>query len=302
MSIPLAFIGVIIIWSTTPLAIKWSGEEAGFLFGVTARMVIGAALCVALLVILRKPLPLHRSAMMIYLAGSIAGFGSMSAVYWGATYIPSGWISLIFGLTPMMTALLSQIFLRQKEFSIQRVVGMSLALLGLWQIFVGEQNIQFEQASLGIGLVLLAVLLHAISTVWMQSLNSKYNLPALSITTGILLIIVPMYLFSLFLTDFHWPTNMSLRGSMSILYLGVVGSVLGFFMFFYILKHVSATQVGLITLLTPVTALLLGNTFNNELISIEIWLATALIMLGLTLFQWGESMGRFLQVVVFRRS
>ena len=41
MSVPLAYIGVIIIWSTTPLAIKWSGGDAGFLFGVTARMLIG---------------------------------------------------------------------------------------------------------------------------------------------------------------------------------------------------------------------------------------------------------------------
>ena len=32
MSLPLAYIGIIIIWSTTPLAVKWSAEEAGFIF------------------------------------------------------------------------------------------------------------------------------------------------------------------------------------------------------------------------------------------------------------------------------
>ena len=36
-----AFFSVILLWSTTPLAIKWSGEGPGFLFGVTGRMVIG---------------------------------------------------------------------------------------------------------------------------------------------------------------------------------------------------------------------------------------------------------------------
>ncbi|MGZ8928379.1 MAG: EamA family transporter, partial [Methylobacter sp.] len=41
MRIPLAYISVILLWSTTPLAIKWSGEGSGYLFGVTGRMVIG---------------------------------------------------------------------------------------------------------------------------------------------------------------------------------------------------------------------------------------------------------------------
>jgi drug/metabolite transporter (DMT)-like permease len=44
MSVPMAYIGVIMIWSTTPLAIAWSSEDVGFVFGVTSRMIIGALL------------------------------------------------------------------------------------------------------------------------------------------------------------------------------------------------------------------------------------------------------------------
>jgi len=44
MSVPAAYLGVIIIWSTAPLAIKWSGEDTGFLLGVSRRMLIGALL------------------------------------------------------------------------------------------------------------------------------------------------------------------------------------------------------------------------------------------------------------------
>ena len=48
MPLAAAFIGVVLIWSTTPLAIKWSSLGAGFLFGVTARMTIGLLLCGAI--------------------------------------------------------------------------------------------------------------------------------------------------------------------------------------------------------------------------------------------------------------
>ena len=41
MSVPAAYIGIILIWSTTPLAIQWSGTEVGYLFGITSRMSLG---------------------------------------------------------------------------------------------------------------------------------------------------------------------------------------------------------------------------------------------------------------------
>ncbi len=48
MSVPAAFLGVVLIWATTPLAIKWSSEGAGFLFGVASRMVLGVIVCLVL--------------------------------------------------------------------------------------------------------------------------------------------------------------------------------------------------------------------------------------------------------------
>ncbi len=43
MSVPAAYLGIILIWSTTPLAIQWSTQGAGFAFAVFARMLVGAA-------------------------------------------------------------------------------------------------------------------------------------------------------------------------------------------------------------------------------------------------------------------
>ncbi len=49
-----------------------------------------------------------------------------------------------------------------------------------------------------------------------------------------------------------------------MIYLGIGGSVIGFLLCFFVLKHVEATRVALITLVTPVSALLLGRYLNNE--------------------------------------
>ena len=44
-----SYLAVVVIWSTTPLAIQWSGRGVSYLFGVTSRMVIGLAVSLLLL-------------------------------------------------------------------------------------------------------------------------------------------------------------------------------------------------------------------------------------------------------------
>ncbi|MBD3610441.1 MAG: DMT family transporter [Gammaproteobacteria bacterium] len=298
MSIPAAYIGVILIWSTTPLAIKWSGEGAGYLFGVAARMVIGAMLCVALIALLRKPLPVTGAALRVYLAGAVGGFGSMFFVYWGATYIPSGWISVIFGLTPILTSLIASLFLAEESLSLEKLLGMCLAFSGLYVIFSGEHASLSPVAGLGIMLVFTSVLLHAISTVWVKSLSRDNALPAISMTGGTLLLIAPLYSLAYAMGDHPLPASVDERTMYSIIYLGIVGSVVGFMLYFYVLKNISASAISLIPLITPVSALLIGAGLNEEIITTSTWIGTALILFGLSIYQWGKSLSRYYRIRV----
>jgi len=102
MSIPAAYIGIILIWSTTPLAIKWSGESAGFLAGVSLRMFISVLVCAVIMSFMSRRLQWHRQALKVYFVASIGIFGSMMSVYWGAQFVESGLIAVIFGLTPIV--------------------------------------------------------------------------------------------------------------------------------------------------------------------------------------------------------
>ena len=87
-----------LIWSTTPLAVKWSGEGPGFLLGVLARMGLATFLCLALVAVLRLEFPWHQIARRAYYAGALGAYAAMLLVYWAAQYVPSGLISVLFGL------------------------------------------------------------------------------------------------------------------------------------------------------------------------------------------------------------
>jgi len=286
MSIPFAFAGVILIWSTTPLAIKWSSEGPGFLFGVASRMALGALLCVILMLLLRQRLPLHKRALHTYLAAGLSLYAAMMAVYWGAQFIPSGLVSVIFGLTPLVTGLLAMQWLQDEPFGIEQLVGSIAGLTGLAVIFNTSLN-HDGIAIQGMLAVLASVLLHSVSSVRVK--HCGYDIPPLAITTGGLLLATPLYLLTWVVHDHATlPSVISPRAGLSIVYLGIFGSVLGFVMYFYILRHIQAGRVALITLVTPVIALMIGQVFNHESISRQVIVGTLLILLGLVIYQWQE--------------
>ena len=62
MSVPIAYLGIILIWSTTPLAIQWSTHGTSFALAVFARMLIGVIVAAALVIVWRIRFPLHDRA------------------------------------------------------------------------------------------------------------------------------------------------------------------------------------------------------------------------------------------------
>jgi len=286
MSIPAAFAGVVLIWSTTPLAIKWSSEGTGFLFGVSSRMTLGALLCVLLLVILRQRFPVHRRAQQTYMAAGLGLYGAMLSVYWGAQYIPSGLVSVIFGLTPLVTGLFARQWLSNESFGIEQLFGSIAGIFGLAVIFDG--SLRHDAIAIeGILAVLLSVFLQSLSAILVK--RSAQDIPALALTTGGLLYAAPLYLLTWVILDHATlPSEIPLKASLAIIYLSVFGSVIGFVLYFYILKRVNAGRVALVTLITPVIALFIGSTINAEPVTAQTLIGAAMILSGLGIYQWRE--------------
>lgn len=292
MPTALAYLLVIVIWSTTPLAIKWSAVGGGYAFAVLARMLIGAVLAVALTTVWRVGLPLHARARRSYLAGGVGIFGAMYFTYWGAQYVDSGLVSVLFGLAPLVTSLLAMRWLDEPALRPARIAGMLLAVAGLAVIFAMGARIEDGSALGGIAALLVAVLIYSASLVWLKRIGD--DSPPLATTAGSLLVAVPMFMLAWSVADGVVPATVSPRAAAAIVYLGVFGSVLGFTLYYYVVKHLEAGRVALITLITPVLALGLGQALNDEVVTLRLWLGTGLISLGLALHQWEALSGWWL--------
>jgi drug/metabolite transporter (DMT)-like permease len=284
VSVPAAYIIVILVWSTTPLGIQWSSAGIGYEFGVALRMIIGLFALIIVARFQKLPMPWDTVARRVYLASGLSLFLAMSFVYWAAQFIPSGWIAVIFGLSPVLTSVFASLILHENSFTFGRTLGMLLGLGGLTMVFI--EGLSISTAALtGVAVVTLGVISQSLGAVIIRKL--KPTMPAISITIGSLTVAIPLFLANGFYGS-GWPETWPMQSLMAVVYLSVFGTALGFPLYYYLLKNVNAERVALITLITPVTALLLGSMVNGEVIGTEVWLGTALILCGLAIYEYGK--------------
>lgn len=275
-----AYALVVLIWSTTPLAIQWSGDSVSFMAAVALRMSTALGLALIILALLRRSLFDKPGVWKVYFAASLGIFPNMPLVYWSAQFIPSGLVAVIFALSPFVTGGLSLLILRQNPFDRYKVLALCVALSGLVIIFWDQLRID-TRAGYGIGGLLMSCLLFGVSSVWLKRLNEGAD--AFNQTAGALLFSLPGLLLCWWLMDAELPALVSGKSLAAIAYLATLGSLLGFTLFYFVLTQLSPSAVSLITLITPLLALLLGALAAGERLSGSLLLGAALVV-GALLF------------------
>jgi drug/metabolite transporter (DMT)-like permease len=281
MRIPSAYLTVIAIWSTTPIGLRFSVDSLDFIQASAMRMWASAIICLVLLALWRIPLPFHRAALKAYAAGAIGVAGAMLCAYWGAQYVPSGIIAVMWGLSPILVAVYAWFWLNEKQLNSRKLLSIVMALGGLLLIFAGNMTYQRGMTA-GLLVTFVAVNLHCISSVILQ--GQKNAVHPLAQTTGTLLIAAPVYALAWFLFSGPLPEVISDKSRWAIIYLATFGSVLGFLCYFYLLRHMSAATVALTTLITPVLAMALGSVLEHEVLPWQAWLGALVIMAALLVY------------------
>lgn len=281
MPIILAYIVVVLIWSTTPLAIQFSSDSLSFMAACALRMSLALGLALVINALLGRRLFDRPGVWQVYLAASIGIFPNMPVVYWSAQLVPSGLIAVIFSLSPFVTGLLSWWLLGDNPFNRKRVLALLLAVTGLGVIFRDQLQVD-ARAVLGIGGILASCLMFSLSSVWLKKINAGSD--AFNQTAGSLLFALPGLMLLWWWLDGHWPGQVGALSLGAVVYLAVLGSLLGFTLFFYVLGNMSPTAVSLITLITPVLALTLGALLAGERISPSLLAGAGLVAAGLLLY------------------
>ena len=286
--VPISFLAVVLIWSTTPLGIVWSSESVHPTMAVLLRMVIALVIGSVIILFSNIRLPWNKTAFRLYGFSSIGIVGGMLLSYFAARYLPSGTMSLIFGLSPLLSGLLAQKLLNEPKFSRMKIIALVVAFTGLGVVCSAKLSLASD-SWIGLVLILCAVLLFSLSGVLIKTVNIAIH--PIASTVGALLFSTPLFALAWLLFDGTVPIDTwSIRSMAAIIYLGLFGSLIGFIAYFYILQHLNASTVALVTLITPVFAMALGAVLNGEAITDALMIGAGLVLGGLGLYQFGNKM------------
>lgn len=286
MQVSVAYLAVLLIWSTTPLGIVWSSESINPTMAVLLRMLIAVMLGSLIIYIKKISLPWHKQALRLYSYSALGIFGGMLFSYLAAGYLSSGVLSLVFGLSPVLSAIFAQRILSEPKIIPSKKVAMMVSFIGLAIVCSDSFSLQGD-GIYGLIFVFIAVTLFSLSGVLVKSISLAIH--PMATTVGALSIATPLFFIAWLLLDGTADVNQwQVKSIWATLYLGVFGSLIGFFAYFYVLQRLTASTVALITLITPVIALTLGSVLNNEVLNNKILFGALLVITGLALYHWGE--------------
>ena len=270
------------------LSVLWGG--AFFFVGVAvvelppltvvlARVGIAAAILLGLTLFLGHSLPRTLSAWMPFLVmGLLNNAVPFSFLNAGQTMVSVGLASIINGMTPLFTALVMASF-REERLTAYRVVGVLLGVAGV--VLISRPDADMVDARLlGIGLCLAATLSYGFAALWGR--RHLVDVPPLKSATCQLLSSTLIMAVVVVIVDRPWTLPIpSTEVWMALCGLALFGTAIAYVVFFEILTRAGASNAMLVTLLIPVTALLLGNMFLAEPIFLHEIAGAAIIGLGL---------------------
>ena len=276
---------LVLIWAATPLAIVWSVAEVHPMWVLIIRYFGASLIALALLKIMRDPLPFDAVSMKSYLAGSLNLIGAQLFIYLAANYLTSGLMALIFGLSPLIAGLIGHVILKTHKLVWLQWLGMAVAVSGLTFVFAdsAENNVN----PWGVVLMIISMISYISSIFWVKQINAP--LKPMSQATGSLIVSA---LGSLALIPFiwqHFPTQIpSTNAIIGFVFTMILSSIVAMLCYFWLIRRLAASTVSLSNVMTPVIALVLGATLNNEHISSNAFIGIVIVMFGIVMYFWKE--------------
>ncbi len=268
-----------VLWGGTFFFAGVAVKELPPLTVVLARVALAALMLLPLFWFYGHKLPKTvREWMPFFVMGLLNNAMPFGFLFAAQTIITVGLASIINALTPLFTVIVMASFGVEKMTG-NRFAGVALGVLGVAVLRGIDAPLDGAQ-TIGIALGLVATLSYGFAALWGRRHLS--GVAPLKSATCQLICSSFLMLIIVGIVDQPWTLNMpSLNVWFSVVGLAFFGTAIAYIVFFQILVRAGASNVMLVTLLIPVTALFLGNAFLNEAIRAQEIAGAVIIGLGL---------------------
>ncbi|PTJ79515.1 DMT family transporter [Staphylococcus kloosii] len=259
-SILFAFGVTIFLWASAFPVIKLALQDFKAEHLSALRLIIGSILLCIIGIIKKVPLPHLKDIPFILLLGFCGFTVYHTSLSIGEYYVSAGIASLLVSTTPIFSALLAILFLKEK-FSKFAWAGSIIAFLGVVLISIGNEN-KITVVVIGVILILFASLGESVYFVFQKRYLDKYGFIPFTIYT-----IVSGAIFMLFFlpSSYNEIQTASTTSLLTVLYLGIFPTVIPYFALAFTIQKIGVADATISLYLTPAVSILLAYVLLGEI-------------------------------------
>jgi drug/metabolite transporter (DMT)-like permease len=262
----LVWLALCAIWGSTWLAIKLGLRDLPPLTFAGIRFALAALLLGVIAVAQGFRLPTEKQdwTLLLY-TGFLSITLNYALVFWGEQYISSGLAALLSATVPLFGLPLAHRYLSSEPLTWRKLGGVLLGLAGMGVVFSGELGTSGTHALWASGGIVLAALATAQAGVLVKARGTHIE-P--SVLAGVQMAggCIPLLLGGILLEGSPLRFNWTPLAFGALAYLTILGSVIAFLMYYWLIRHTAVSGVLMVPLVTPLVAVLVGVLFGGETI------------------------------------
>ena len=270
------------IWSSTWFVIKEGLDDLPPLTAAAVRFSIAALIMCALVPLLAAREGGGRAPAWLWIVIGFSNFSiSFGIVYVCEQELPSGLVSVLWSVFPLLVAAGGHLFLPNEKLSVRQWAGFVLGFGGVVVLFLTELR-DLGPAAVPMGALLLVSPLSASVG---NLLLKRYatGMSSVRLNRNGVLVGAVVLTAAAWLLERDEPVRWSQKAIASVVYLSVVGTCVTFTIYFWLLRYARANRMALIAFVTPPLALLLGWVAAEEVISASTIIGSAIVVGGIAL-------------------
>ena len=273
-----------IIWGTAFLFITLGLHDfSPFLFAALRFDIAGPLLLVVAFVrVGRKAFPRGAAQWQAVTATGILNILAYHAiVYWGQQFTQEAIASVIVGLNPILATAFSRLLLKDERVGRMAIAGLALGLAGivLLQLLKPGQPLDIQ----GIGEIAVGVGVACWALGAVVSRRIDHKMPAVTLTAWQMIVGAALLHIVAFAFEGGGRASWTATGTSALLYLALLSSGFGYFLFFFLVPRVGAIRTTVVSTLTPISATVAGVLVLHDPVEARMLIAFALIVVSFAL-------------------
>jgi drug/metabolite transporter (DMT)-like permease len=278
----LAFAIIYFVWGSTFLAIRVGVREVPPFLLAAMRFLIAGAVLYGWTIARGERSPNGRQWASVALLALLIFVLDYGLLFWAEQRVPSGIAAVMMATIPAFMAVSEIAFLRTQRLTLRLALALLIGIGGVAVLMSRSLNLDGTPID-SVGAV--ALLVASMSWSVASALMRKLPLPASKVMSsgaqmfagGVFLGLTSVGLGEF--RNFH-PSSVSRGAWLSLLYLIVAGSIIGFTAYVWLLHHESPTKVGTYAYVNPIVAVLVGYFLGGEALSLRTILGSLFVLIS----------------------